>query len=431
MLTGTLVTAVGFLPVGLANSAVGEYAGGIFWVVGIALIASWFVAVIFTPYLGVKLLPKNLAAHGHADPHAIYETRLYRVLRGIIDLCVRWRKTTVLATVGIFVAAVMGFGSVQQQFFPLSERPELFFQMRLPEGTAIGTTLQTAKKAEALLGNDPDVATATTYIGQGSPRFWLGLNPQLPNESFAEIVIVSKDVEARERIKARLDKALAEGALSQARVRVDRFSFGPPVGFPVQFRVVGSDPAKVRDVAFQVRDTMRANPNVVDPHLEWNEMTPSVRIVVDQERARALGLDPQGVSQTLQTLISGLTVTAVRSGTERVDVVPARRRPSASISAASATSRWCHAMACRCRSRRSAASSTPTRSRSSGGATATCRSPCAPTWSTACSRPTSRTRSGRSCNRSATGSSPATASRSAGAVEESSRATPRSSPSSP
>ncbi len=327
MLTGTLVTAVGFLPVGLANSAVGEYAGGIFWVVGIALIASWFVAVIFTPYLGVKLLPKNLAAHGHADPHAIYETRLYRVLRGIIDLCVRWRKTTVLATVGIFVAAVMGFGSVQQQFFPLSERPELFFQMRLPEGTAIGTTLQTAKKAEALLGNDPDVATATTYIGQGSPRFWLGLNPQLPNESFAEIVIVSKDVQARERIKARLDKALAEGALSEARVRVDRFSFGPPVGFPVQFRVVGSDPAKVRDVAFQVRDTMRANPNVVDPHLEWNEMTPSVRVVVDQERARALGLDPQGVSQTLQTLISGLTVTAVRSGTERVDVV-ARAAPA-------------------------------------------------------------------------------------------------------
>jgi multidrug efflux pump subunit AcrB len=201
----------------------------------------------------------------------------------------------------------MGFGSVQQQFFPLSERPELFFQMRLPEGTAIGTTLQTAKKAEALLGNDPDVATATTYIGQGSPRFWLGLNPQLPNESFAEIVIVSKDVQARERIKARLDKVLAEGALSEARVRVDRFSFGPPVGFPVQFRVVGSDPAKVRDVAFQVRDTMRANPNVVDPHLEWN--------------------DPQGVSQTLQTLISGLTVTAVRSGTERVDVV-ARAAPA-------------------------------------------------------------------------------------------------------
>jgi multidrug efflux pump subunit AcrB len=327
MLTGTLVTAIGFLPVGLASSAVGEYAGGIFWVVGIALIASWFVAVIFTPYLGVKLLPKDVAKHGHADPHAIYETRTYRALRGIIELCVRWRKTAVLATVGIFVAAVVGFGSVQQQFFPLSERPELFFQMRLPEGTAIGTTLETARKAEALLGDDPDVATATTYIGQGSPRFWLGLNPQLPNESFAEIVIVSKDVEARERIKARLDKALAEGALSEARVRVDRFSFGPPVGFPVQFRVVGSDPAKVRDIAFQVRDTMRTNANVVDPHLEWNEMTPSIRVVVDQERARALGLDPQGVSQTLQTLISGVTVTAVRSGTERVDVV-ARAAPS-------------------------------------------------------------------------------------------------------
>ncbi|HEX2552217.1 MAG TPA: efflux RND transporter permease subunit [Microvirga sp.] len=321
MLTGTLVTAAGFLPIGFANSSVGEYAGGIFWVVGIALVASWFVAVIFTPYLGVKLLPKTLAAHGSADPHAIYETRAYQALRMVIALCVRRRSVVVAATALIFAGSVVGFGRVQQQFFPLSERPELFFQLRLPEGTAIGTTLEAAREAERLLGDDPDVATATTYIGQGSPRFWLGLNPQLPNEAFAEIVIVGKDVSARERVKARLERAVGEGALAQARVRVDRFNFGPPVGFPVQFRVVGPDAKAVRDVAFQVREIMRGNRSVVDPHLDWNEMSPSIRVVVDQERARALGLDPQSVAQTLQTLISGLTVTSVRSGTERVDVV--------------------------------------------------------------------------------------------------------------
>ncbi len=322
MLTGTLVTAAGFLPIGFANSGVGEYAGGIFWVVAIALVASWIVAVVFTPYIGVKLLPKDLAAHGaHADPHAIYETRLYRGLRRVIQACVNRRVATVAATIVVFAVSVVAFGRVQQQFFPLSERPELFFQLRMPEGTAIGVTAEAARKAEGLLEGDADIATYTTYIGQGSPRFWLGLNPQLPNEAFAEIVIVSKDVAARERIKARVEKAVAEGALAEARVRVDRFNFGPPVGFPVQFRVVGPDPMNVRAIAGDVREVMHRNKNVVDPHLEWNEMSPSVRIVVDQERARALGLDPQTVSQTLQTLISGYTVTQVRSGTERVGVV--------------------------------------------------------------------------------------------------------------
>jgi multidrug efflux pump len=321
MLTGTLVTAAGFLPIGFANSSVGEYAGGIFWVVAIALVASWIVAVVFTPYIGVKLLPKNLARHIHADPHEIYETRLYRGLRRIVQGSVNRRGLTVLATLGIFVASIVAFGRVQQQFFPLSERPELFFQMRLPEGTAIGVTSETARQAERILGDDPDILTHTTYIGQGSPRFWLGLNPQLPNEAFAEIVIVSKDVPARERIKTRIEEAVSEGALAEARVRVDRFNFGPPVGFPVQFRVVGPDPMTVRDIAYQVRDVMRANKNAVDPHLEWNEMTPSVRLVVDQERARMLGLDPQTVSQSLQTLLSGAPVTTVRDGTERVGVV--------------------------------------------------------------------------------------------------------------
>ncbi|MBR2118975.1 MAG: efflux RND transporter permease subunit, partial [Afipia sp.] len=327
MLTGTLVTAVGFLPIGFANSSVGEYAGGIFWVVAIALVASWFVAVIFTPYIGVKLLPNfNHGKHNH-DPHAIYETRMYRGLRRVIEWCVRRRGTVVLATIGVFVISIVGFGHVQQQFFPLSERPELFLQLRLPEGTAFNVTKESVKKAEALLKDDKDIATYTTYVGQGSPRFWLGLNPQLPNEAFSETVIVSKDVAARERIKARLEKAVADGALSEARVRVDRFNFGPPVGFPVQFRVVGPDTTTVRDIAYKVREVMRGNDKVVDPHLDWNEQTPYLKLAVDQDRARALGLTPQDISQSLAMLISGVQVTTLRDGIEKVGVV-ARAVPS-------------------------------------------------------------------------------------------------------
>ncbi|MCK1513874.1 efflux RND transporter permease subunit [Bradyrhizobium sp. 190] len=326
MLTGTLVTAVGFLPIGFANSAVGEYAGGIFWIVAIALVASWFVAVIFTPYIGVKLLP-NITVHHNHDPHAVYETRLYRILRSMIQWCVDHRVKVVLATVAVFALSIVGFGQVQQQFFPLSERPELFLQLRLPEGTAFNVTEKSVKTAEGLLKDDKDIATYTSYVGQGSPRFWLGLNPQLPNEAFAEIVIVSKDVDARERIKARLEKAVGEGVLSEARVRIDRFNFGPPVGFPVQFRVIGPDPNEVRDIAYRVRDVVRENPNVIDPQLDWNEQSPYLKLAVDQDRARALGLTPQDVSQALAMLISGAQVTTIRDGIEKVGVV-ARAVPS-------------------------------------------------------------------------------------------------------
>ena len=323
MLTGTLVTVAGFLPVGFAQSSVGEYAGGIFTVVAIALVASWFVAVIFTPYLGVALLPASLGKVGiHGDGSAIYQTRTYGALRRLVAFCVRRRGFVILATGGIFAGAIVGFGHVQQQFFPLSERPELFFQLRLPAGSAIGTTAEAVKQAEKLLGDhDPDIATYTAYVGQGSPRFWLGLNPELPNEAFAEIVIVTKGTEARERVKARLEEAMSEGALPQARVRIDRFDFGPPVGFPVQFRVIGPDPLKVREIAYHVRDVVRTNPDVIDPNLDWNEMSPSVRLVVDQERARLLGLNVADIAQTLQFMLSGLTVTTVRDGTEQVEVI--------------------------------------------------------------------------------------------------------------
>ncbi len=320
MLTGTLVTAAGFLPVGFAKSSAGEYAGGIFWIVGLALIASWFVAVLFTPYLGLKLLP-DLKRRAHANPDAIYDTRIYRTLRRVIALALRWRGTVVAVTVLMFVAAVGSFGLVQQQFFPTSTRTELFFELRLPEGTAIGVTDAAARKAEQMLAGDPDIDTYTTYVGQGSPRFWLGLNPVLPNPSFAQVVIVTKDLAARERVKARLEHALADGALPEARTRVDRFNFGPPVGFPVQFRIVGPDPMKVRGIADQVRAVMARNPKVIDPHLNWGEQVKSIRLEVDQDRARALGLTPQDVSQTLQTLLTGFTITQLREGIESIDVV--------------------------------------------------------------------------------------------------------------
>lgn len=317
MLTGTLVTAAGFLPVGFARSSSGEYAGAIFWVVGMALVASWFVAVIFTPYLGTVLLPDMKKAHGH-DPH---DGRLYRILRRVLEACLRHRYAVIAVTVAMFAGAIVAFGFVQQQFFPTSTRPELFLQMRLPEGTSISVTEATAKKAEALIGSDPDVATATTYVGRGSPRFWLGLNPVLPNPNFAEIVIVARDIPARERLKARLDAAVAEGALSEARVRVDRFVFGPPVGFPVQFRVVGPDPLAVREIADRVRSVMAGEPDVIDPHLNWGEQVKSITLAVDQDRARAIGTSPRDLAETLQTLLSGYTVTQHREGNLLIDVV--------------------------------------------------------------------------------------------------------------
>ena len=318
MLTGTLVTAAGFLPVGFAKSTAGEYAGNIFTVVGLALVVSWFVAVVFTPYLGVKLLPNF---KGHGDPHAIYETRIYRALRAAVRWAVHHRLVVIAVTIGAFAASIGGMAFVQQQFFPTSSRPELFIETRMPEGTSIRATEKAAKEAEALLKGDPDVRYVTTYVGQGSPRFFLALNPVLPNESFALTVIMTNGADGRERVKAKLEKAVAAGAVPQARVRIDRLNFGPPVGFPVQFRVVGADPLKVREIAYQVRDAMRTERNAVEPQLDWNEQAKNVRLEIDQDRARAFGLTTQDVSQTLATLLSGYTVSQYREGVNLIDVV--------------------------------------------------------------------------------------------------------------
>ena len=324
MLTGTLVTAAGFIPVGFAASAVAEYSGGIFWVVGISLLVSWIVAVVFTPYLGVKLLPEVPAHDGSQDP---YGGAIYRRLRGLVDGIVRHRRKAVAATAAIFVASVVGFLNVQQQFFPLSERPELFLQMNLPEGSSIVATAEAVADAEELLASDPDVIHATSYVGQGSVRFWIALNPVLPNPAFAEIVILSKDTDARERIKARLETAIAEGALSGARTRITRFNFGPPVGHPVQFRVLGRDAQVVREIAEDVRAAMATHPDVVEPHLQWTERTPSIRLTVDQDRARAIGLATRDVAQNLQALLTGLPVTEMREGNDLVTIV-ARAAPT-------------------------------------------------------------------------------------------------------
>jgi multidrug efflux pump len=321
MLTGTLVTAAGFMPIGLANSSTGEYAGGIFWVVGIALVASWFVAVLFTPFLGYKFLP-TFAKVGHRrNEEAIYATGFYRAFRRALEFSVARPLVVIVVAVAIVGFGLSQFSKVQQQFFPLSERPELFFELRLAEGSAIQATEKAAREAEKLVAGDEDASSYTTYIGKSSPRFWLGLQPVQPNEAFAQIVIVAKDVEARERIKARIEAAVANGAVSEARVRVDRFNFGPPVGFPVQFRVIGPDADQVREIAARVRDAMRSDDRVVDAHLNWGEKMPSLRLEVDQARARAFGLTPQDISQTLQTLIGGATVTTIRAGEERIDVV--------------------------------------------------------------------------------------------------------------
>lgn len=325
MLTGTLVTAAGFLPVGFAKSSAGEYAGGIFWVVTIALLISWVVAVIFTPYLGLKLLPKSLERHaaeraGNADEHAIYETRGYNVLRALVRGSVRFRVPVVLATVGLLALSGYGMGFVEKQFFPNSSRPEIVVELRGPEGSSFEATDREARKLEDWLAGNPDLEYFTTYVGAGAPRFFLAYNPELPNPNFAMLLIQSKGGEHAGRLLGELKQrfADAEGAV---RGRARRLELGPPVGFPVQFRVVGSDASQVREIAARARDIMRAHPDTRDVELQWGEKVKSVRLEVDQERARALGLSTAEIGRTLQTLLSGYEVTSLREDTHDVGVV--------------------------------------------------------------------------------------------------------------
>ena len=320
MLTGTLVTVAGFLPVGLAKSSSGEYAGGIFWVVAIALVASWLVAVVFTPYLGYKLLPHFHGA-AHQDPGAIYQTPVYRRLRSVVVWCVTHRKIVVGATIGLFLLACVGSAFVSLQFFPASSRPELLVEMRLPEGSSFKATAAAVEAMETFLKDDAAIKTATSYIGSGPPRWFLPMAPELPKASYGVIVLNTRDAEARDQLKSRIEASVAKGGLPQARVRVTTLFLGPPVGFPVQFRVIGPDPLKVRAIAYQVREVMRANPKVYDVNLDWNEQAKAIRLVVDQDRARVLGLTPQDIAEALQMLLSGVAISQVRDGTELVSIV--------------------------------------------------------------------------------------------------------------
>ena len=319
MLTGTLVTAAGFMPVGFAKSIAGQYAGGIFWVVGVALILSWVVAVVFTPYLGVLLLPKKLAGGAH---HDVYDRPVYHRLRRVVDWAVQHRKLVLALTVVIFGIAGAGMLKVQQQFFPTASRPELLVDLRLREGASFAATEAQVKLLEARLAKDPDIEFFTAYTGAGTPRFYLSIQPELPNPGFAQFVIKTAGIEQRERVRARLMELFdKDEAFPDVRARVQRLEFGPPVGFPVQLRVIGPDKAKVREIAYRVRDTVRQSTLVRDTQLDWNEQVRSVRVQVDQDKARLLGLSSADIQGLVQTTLDGAPVTQIRRGEELVDVV--------------------------------------------------------------------------------------------------------------
>lgn len=319
MLTGTMVTVAGFMPVGFAKSIAGEYAGGIFWVVGVALVASWFVAVVFTPYLGVLLLPTNMTSGAHADP---YDRPSYRRLRRWVDLCVEHRWKVLAVTGVLFLVAGAGMTLVQQQFFPTASRPELMVELRMKEGASFQATQEQVKIFEKVLANDPDARHFTAYTGAGAPRFYLSLEPELPNPGYAQFVIMTSGTDAREALRTRLlDYFAKDEAQPLVRGRVLRLEFGPPVGFPVQFRVIGPDADTVRGIAYRVRDIVRQSPLVRDTQLNWNERVRTLRVRVDQDKARLLGLSSADVSGVLQTVLSGAPVTQIRHGEELIEVV--------------------------------------------------------------------------------------------------------------
>ncbi|MBL8630329.1 MAG: efflux RND transporter permease subunit [Rhodospirillaceae bacterium] len=323
MLTGTLVTAAGFIPVGFAKSSAGEYTGTIFWVVGIALIVSWFTAVIFTPFLGHALLPEM---HKHGDAaHDLYNKPIYLKFRAVVAWIVAHHRKVIAATVIAFAVSVVGFGLVQQQFFPAASRPEVVVDMRLAGGSSISATEAAAKRLEEKLAKDPDVAHTSVYVGSGGPRFYLPLNPEQRDVAYAQAVIMTRSIEARERVMARLQKALDE-EWTDVTGRVARLENGPPVGYPVQFRVMGGDPVSIRAQAEKVRDVFRANKHLRDINYDWFEQSKNMTLQIDRARAQALGLTAEDLAQPLNTILTGQSVAEVLDGTELIQVV-ARARP--------------------------------------------------------------------------------------------------------
>lgn len=319
MLSGTLVTAVGFMPNGFARSTAGEYTSNMFWIVGIALIASWVVAVFFTPYLGVKILPDfKKVEGGHA---ALYDTPRYNRFRSVLARVIA-RKWLVAGTVVLlFVLSVVGMGIVKKQFFPISDRPEVLVEVQMPYGSAIGQTSAATAKVEAWLAKQPEAKIVTAYIGQGAPRFYFSMGPEMPDPSFAKIVVRTDNQEEREALKHRLREAIAADLAPEARLRVTQLVFGPYSPFPVAYRVTGPDPDTLRTIAAEVQKVLDASPMMRTVNSDWGARTPVLHFTLQQDRLQALGLTSSAVAQQLQFLLSGVPVTNVREDIRSVQVV--------------------------------------------------------------------------------------------------------------
>ncbi|MDX7852098.1 efflux RND transporter permease subunit [Aeromonas caviae] len=319
MLSGTLVTAVGFMPNGFARSTAGEYTSNMFWIVGIALIASWVVAVVFTPYLGVKLLPDLKRVEGGHE--AIYDTPRYNRFRRLLGRVIT-RKWLVAGTVIVlFVMSVLGMAVVKKQFFPISDRPEVLVEVQMPYGTSIEQTSAAAQKVEAWLAQQAEARIITAYVGQGAPRFFLAMSPELPDPSFAKIVVLTDNDQERETLKSRLRQAIADGLAPEARVRVTQIVFGPPSPFPVAYRVMGPDPQQLRKIAAEVETIMQASPMMRTVNSDWGPRVPTLHFTLDQDRLHALGLSSSSVALQLQFLLSGAPLTEVREDIRSVQVV--------------------------------------------------------------------------------------------------------------
>jgi len=325
MLTGTLITAAGFLPIATAASSTGEYTRSIFQVVTIALLTSWVAAVVFVPYLGERLLPDlaklHAARHG-SDGHAPdpYATPFYQRVRRVVEWCVRRRKTVILLTLAAFVGSILLFRFVPQQFFPASGRPELMVDLKLAEGASLANTAERVKQLEALLKQQDGIDNYVAYVGTGSPRFYLPLDQQLPAASFAQFVVLAKSMDDRERLRSWLINTMDQ-QFPDLRGRVTRLENGPPVGYPVQFRVTGEHIEKARALAREVADKVRENPHVVNVHLDWEEPSKAVFLAIDQDRARALGVSTAQLSSFLQSSLTGTTVSQYREDNELIEIL--------------------------------------------------------------------------------------------------------------
>ncbi|RIA31988.1 multidrug efflux pump [Ectopseudomonas oleovorans] len=325
MLTGTLITAAGFLPIATAQSGTGEYTRSIFQVVAISLIASWIAAVMFVPYLGDKLLPDLAKLHaakhgGSASGHDPYSTPFYRRVRATVEWCVRRRGIVILLTIALFVASVLLFRFVPQQFFPASGRLELMLDIKLEEGASLSATEAEVHRLEKLLKEQTGIDNYVAYVGTGSPRFYLPLDQQLPAASFAQFVVLASSIEERERLRGWLIQVMND-EFPSLRSRVSRLENGPPVGYPIQFRVSGEHIEDVRALARQVADKVRENPHVVNVHLDWEEPSKVVILNIDQDRARALGVNTAELSRFLQGSLSGTSVSQYREGNELIEIL--------------------------------------------------------------------------------------------------------------